>query len=159
MNHLQDLDKKAIKSLETHLKTGYEKDELKVRAIIQAIKLGKIGIKREQDDYATFENCCGDIFKPEVNTDIEPSELKRQERNLRKRFNNAGCWTMVTRYWTGRGWEESEGLTKNVIGGFVGYDFFGSGYEMQMFEDALEAYNRQELDEDGFVFDPFKYAI
>lgn len=155
MKLLSSLDKRVINSLKTHVSSGCETDEVRVNRVIKAIKTGKISVSRERDEYASFSDLCGDVFNPEVNKDIPPAELKRQERVYRRRFNRTGCWVMVARYWTGRYWEDQKGLVDNSIGGFVGYDFFGSGYELQMLEGALAAYERQDLDERGFVRDPF----
>lgn len=158
MSLLTSLDKRVISSLKAHVVSGYEKDELRVNRVIDAVKAGKISVSREQDQHSTFKDLCGDVFNPAVNTDIPPAELKRQERAYRQRFYKTGCWVMIARYWTGRYWEDSNGMSDNVIGGFVGYDFFGSGYELQMLEEALMAYERQDLDERGFVRDPFWLA-
>jgi len=155
---LPKLDKKVIQSMKKHLETGYYTDKTKVNEVIQAIELGKISLTRMEDDHSTFSDLAGDCFNPEINTDMRPCDLKRQENNFRSRISKSGVWTMIAQYWTGREWEWLEGVNHNTISGFVGNDFFGSGYEWQVMEAAMDAYNKQDLDKDGFVIDPYQRA-
>jgi hypothetical protein len=100
----------------------------------------------------------GDAFNPEVNPDIPADQLKREERSFEARIRRSGAWVMISEYWTGRYWERHGDMMDNIIGGFVGHDFFGSGYELQVMQSALDGYNSQELDNAGFVIDPFRKA-
>jgi len=155
---MSKLNAKLIKSLNAHLESGYEKDKVLVNRIIDAVKVGKISIEREEDSYWSFEDLAGDCFNPDANPDIPAGELKRQKNNFESRIRNSGVWAHSSSYWSGRSWEHTEDLAHNHICGFVGSDFFGSGYEVQIMEEALDAYNRQQLDADGFVIDPFRMA-
>jgi len=155
---LSTLNAKLIKSLNAHLESGYEKDKALVNRIIDAVKVGKISIGRDEDDHCSFDDLAGDCFNPDVNPDIDPAKLKREENTYKAKIRRYGVWTYQSSYWTGRSWEDSDYLEHSAICGFVGSDFFGSGYEVQIMEEALDAYNRQQLDADGFVVDPFRMA-
>jgi hypothetical protein len=154
------LDKKVVKSIEQHLESGYygEDQKAKCEEVLAAIKLGKIRITRVADEDSIFDDLSCDMFNEEVNSDIAPIQLRKEASAFKRRMREQGVWTMWAEYWTGREWENLEGLNDNCIGGFVGHDFFGSGYELQIMEDALEAYGKQDLDENGFVIDPFLRA-
>lgn len=74
---------------------------------------GLAAIDREPDHFYTFSDHAGDCFDPEVNSDIEPTELKRQEKRERGRFRRQGAWCYSLRV---LGREPEHG----IIGGFVG---------------------------------------
>jgi hypothetical protein len=150
---LSEANEKVIKSLKSHLKTGYEADAQRVNALEIAIRQGKISLGRSIDDLASFADLAGDVFDPEVNDNIDAAQLKREEKAFKARINRSGSWVFESSFWTGREWEYAD-----VIGGFVGWDFIGSGYEAQVLEAALDAYNKQDLDAEGFVIDPFRNA-
>jgi len=158
MKNISKLNEKLVKSLNAHLESGYEKDKVQVNRIIDAIKNGKISIGRDEDDHCSFDDLAGDCFNPDANPDIDPAKLKREENAYKAKIRRSGVWGYRSSYWTGRSWEDSEGLEHSAICGFVGFEFFGSGYELQVMEEALDAYNRQQLDADGFVIDPFRMA-
>ena len=139
---ISDLDKKVIKSLKAQLASGYKHDDSGVEAIIQAVRLGKIRITRERDLINMYD-LKGDAFNPEVNPDIPADQLKREERSFEARIRRSGAWVMISEYWTGRYWERHGDMMDNIIGGFVGHDFFGSGYELQVMQSALDGYNSQ----------------
>lgn len=151
--------KTAIKSLAKQLDTGCQIDVDGVETLTKAILSGKIKVEAQPDTTWRYEDLSGDVFNPDVNNDICPKELKRQERNFKARIHRAGVWFVESSYWTGRDWESIEGISDNAISGFVGSDFFGSGYEYQLLKSALDAYNKQDLDSDGYVIDPFRKAL
>jgi len=142
--------KKIIKALNEHVETGYRQAGL-IDPILAAVARHKIRVRKVADDYYTFDDHKGDCFDPTINTDIDPKALKRQERNERARFNRQGAFYSIAEYWTGRTWVETD-----LIGGFVGDDFIGSGYEYDLLSSAIEAYNQQDLDEAGYVIDPYR---
>lgn len=158
ISQLPTLDQKVIKALNTHLSTGYEKSQSDVESITLAVRQGKIRLTRMADDCASFDDLAGDCFNPDANPSVDAEQLKREAKNFRNRIARSGAWIMVSEYWTGRHWESLEGIDGNSIGGFVGHDFFGSGYEKQVMQAALDAYNAQDLDDNGFVIDPFLKA-
>lgn len=92
---------------------------------------GLAHIEKHRDEFYTFADHAGDCFDPEVNSDIAPAELKRREKRERARFNRHGVWYHVL---TVLGGEVEHGC----IGGFVHRDFWGSGYDTEFYEMALE---------------------
>lgn len=155
---LNELNIKLIKAIETHMATGYymlnqHKD---CNEVIEAIKVGKIRLTLVRDDDYDIDDLCGDCFDPIVNCDVSKNVLSRQRNSFLRRVREQGVHCAVSEYWTGRDWESFEGVEHNVIGGFVGQDVLGSGYELQLMEAALTAYFAQLLDADGYVVDPFK---
>ena len=151
--------KTAIKALAKQLDTGNQLNVQGVEELTRAILAGKIRVEAQADTTWRFEELAGDVFNPEVNKDLCSKQLKREERNFKARIQRAGVWFVESSYWTGRSWESIEGISDNAISGFVGTDFFGSGYEYQLLESALIAYKKQELDADGYVIDPLRKAV
>lgn len=142
------LDKKAIKAIVEHVKTGYYSS---CYLTILGIKQGKIRLRATEDNYYCIKSILGDLFSPYENPEICPKLLLKQEKAYKAKVYRNKVWTMYGEYWTGREWIECDS-----IGGFVGNDFFGSGYEMQVLGQALDNYNSQQLDRAGYVIDPFK---
>lgn len=91
---------------------------------------GLASISKEEDNYYTFSDHAGDCYDPIVNDGIPAADLKRQERNERARFNRQGVWfhslTVL-------------GKDLDSIGGFVGNDFYGSGYDHDFYQTAIAA--------------------
>ena len=85
-------------------------------------------IAKEEDAYYTFADHAGDCFDPTVNTDIDPEELKRQERRERARMSRQGAWYHTLHV---------DGVEGDCIGGFVGNDFYGSGYDTDFYAEAV----------------------
>jgi len=106
---------------------------------------GLANITKEADEYYTFEDHAGECFCPIVNTEISPAELKRQEKKERARFNRKGCFAM-TLYILGN--------EVGSIGGFVGNDFYGSGYDNDFYNQAYEI-----LKTDGLTSEYVKSAM
>lgn len=86
-------------------------------------------IQKKEDNFYTFADHEGDCFDPSVNSDISPEELKRQRKRERARFNRQGVWyhTLVVLH------EE-----RDSIGGFVGDDFYCSGYDTDFYNQAFD---------------------
>lgn len=152
---VQDLgtaNQKVIKSLKKDLSTGHDRNPELTGGIEAAIRFGKIKLTRIEDD-CSYSELAGDIFTPEVHDSIDPAQLKREEKAFKARIRNSGQWLYQSWYWGGRSWNRSDS-----IGGFVGWDFMGSGYELQVMDEALTEYNQQPLDAAGFVIDPYRNA-
>ena len=99
-------------------------------AIFQQLERdGLASINKIPDPYYSFADHAGDIFNPELNTDFDKAELKRQERRERARFNRQGAYIMEL---------VVEGDELDSIGGFVGDDFYGSGYDDEYYATAIE---------------------
>lgn len=154
-SQITELDQKVIKSLKEQVSTGYVKSGDDVEAVALAIRQGKIRLNRQTDSQACFDDLAGDCFNPDANPSVDAEQLKQEAKEFRERISEFGAWVMISEYWTGREWESLFDIDGNAIGGFVGDDFFGSGYELQVMEAAMESYNAQPLDEYGFVVDPF----
>lgn len=86
-------------------------------------------ISKERDDYYTFSDHEGDCFNPEVNSNIDPEQLKKERKREMARFNRQGVWyhSLVVM-----------GEHQDSIGGFVGNDFYGSGYDNDFYHTAIE---------------------
>lgn len=156
---ISKLDKKLIASLKKLLANGYYTNSAEIETIILAIKQGKVSITRIVDEHSLAEDLEGDMFCPKTNPSIDPAILKKEKKAFKERVRNSGVWTIVSRYWTGRHWEDMDNICHNSLSGFVSNDFFGSGYELQLIDAALTAYNEQALDANGFVIDPFLSAV
>jgi len=153
---LTQYHRKLVKQLNRYIEEHSEKYVEKIECIKLALLQGKIMLEKSEDEFYRYEDLAGDIFNPEINTSIEPKVLQRQERNFKERIRRQKVWGAITHYWTGRSWESFVGIDDNSIFGFVGNDLIGSGYEIQLLEAALDAYNKQELDDEGFVIDPYR---
>ena len=76
----------------------------------------------------------GDMFNPDVNTDIPRHILKREEQAERDRIDAEGVWGYIAEYWNGREW-----LQADSIWGFVGDDFTESGHREDLMSAAMDA--------------------
>ena len=107
----------------------------KAQGIFQQLeKDGIAHILQTRDAYFTFSDHAGDMFDPEVNNDIDPEELKTQRRRELARFNRNGVWYHTLMVF---------GKELDSIGGFVGKDFYGSGYDTDFYATALENIRKQ----------------
>ena len=80
-------------------------------------------VKIEDTDYS-FKDLCGDTYSPEVNTDIDPSQLKRELRVFKSRVKSEGV------YWCGLALN-GELIHDYMVWGFVGDDYLGSGHDSE----------------------------
>ena len=105
----------------------------------QAKKDGLASIEKLPDSYYSFKDHEGDCFNPEVNPDIDPAQLKRDRAKEQRRFHRQGAFYHTL-------WVAGEYL--DGISGFVGDDFYGSGYDDEFYRTAVEKIN--ELHPDYF---------
>ncbi len=102
----------------------------KLKAIFAQLENDGIAtIRKERDEFYTFADHAGDLFNPEVNNNIDPEELKTQRRRELARFNRAGTWFYSLNVL---------GNELDSMGGFVGNDFNGSGYDIDFYASALQ---------------------
>ena len=102
----------------------------KLKAIFAQLESDGIAtVRKERDEFYTFADHAGDVFDPEVNDDIDPEELQTQCRRERARFNRAGTWFHSLNVL---------GNELDSMGGFVGNDFNGSGYDIDFYASALQ---------------------
>ena len=95
----------------------------------QVTRDGLATISKSLDPYYTFADHAGDTFCPMTNHDICPKELKRQERKARARLSKQGAFYMELTVL---------GEVEDASGGFVGNDFYGSGYDNDFYRCAIE---------------------
>jgi len=94
-------------------------------------------IKKEVDEYMSFDDIKGDCYDPDINSGIKKSELQRQERNERARFNRNGVHLMTLK---------CLGDDIESIGGFIGNDFYGSGYDDDFYSAAMQLVKENHSD-------------
>ena len=90
---------------------------------------GLARIDKVEDEFTTFEDISGDSYNPEVNNNIEPALLKSQEIAALRRFNKQGAFGYIL---------SVEDKELSSIWGFVGNDFYGSGYDSEYYCEAIE---------------------
>lgn len=90
---------------------------------------GLATITRESDDCYNFGDLCGDSYCPIANPSIDPDLLKKQRRAFQARVRNQGVWfyDLIVL-----------GERADSIGGFVGNDFYGSGYDTDFYNNAWD---------------------
>lgn len=100
---------------------------------------GFVRLSEDPDDLG-LEDLFGDCYDPEVNSDINPNVLEKQRKAAERRLEIEGLWYVesVYRDAAGDGWHDADG-----IGGFIGNDFYGSGYEIGLWREALDGYAEQ----------------
>ncbi len=90
---------------------------------------GLVEFKLEPDECADWDNLVGDCYNPQVNTDIQESKLKEQERAEMDRANQDGVWGIVS-------------LVNNEqidsVWGFIGDDWKDSGYDSDVKQSAID---------------------
>ncbi|AFV81336.1 hypothetical protein F862_gp104 [Vibrio phage vB_VpaS_MAR10] len=89
---------------------------------------GLATITKETDSFYTFADHAGDCYNAEANPDIDPAELRRQRKNELARFNRQGVYYHELLI---------DGESFGSIGGFVGNDFYGSGYDIDFYKTAI----------------------
>lgn len=114
---------------EAFAKAEFEKIAALKACFGQLVRDGLASITKTEDDFLSFADHAGDVYCPDTNSDIEPAELKRQERCERARMNRQGAWihSLIV-----------QGEEEDSIGGFVGDDFYGSGYDHEFYQVALK---------------------
>lgn len=123
--------------VESSLPTAYVNmiSEMGVHYVFLALQeLKLVTLKREPDDWVSYDDLMGDSYDPEANPDIDPNVLKKQEEAFRQRIDVEGVYVYSSAYLLPDGTTEDS----DTIGGFVGNDFFGSGYEPQVMLAALD---------------------
>jgi hypothetical protein len=99
--------------------------------------LDLVRLEREPDDQS-FDDLHGDCYVREVNTDINPNVLNKQRMEAEQRLEDEGQWVIIAQFNAFNDDGTPEWHTADTIGGFVGEDFFGSGYEEDLRLAALD---------------------
>ena len=107
---------------------GQWADNSELKALFDVFqKDGLASISKESDSFCSMGDLKGDSFEPDLH-DIDPKELKRQERNFEQRvYRNGVHFHQLTVM-------DNE---LDSIGGFVANDFYGSGYDSEFYNQAL----------------------
>lgn len=108
-----------------HAATKATGDDMK--RISAAATLGLLRVVLVDDPDYDFDNLCGDLYNPKVNTRIDKDELNRQKRAFRARVNREGVYGSLIQC---RSIPTGEWETIESIWGMVGEDFIGSGYDI-----------------------------
>ena len=97
---------------------------------------GYVALARVPDHDSTFEDLVGDCYCPVANHNINPNVLNKQERAERERILSEGVWGYEAFYCV-----DQQGPTNmtDSIWGFLGDDFWESGYGGDLKESALDA--------------------
>lgn len=98
---------------------------------------GLVRITVEREDTYDLDELKGDAYKPEVADHISPEELRAQEKEFEAQVADEGVWHVGSKAWDprpGQGFVDSG----ESIGGFVGGQFWGSGYEAQVMQAAID---------------------
>lgn len=86
------------------------------------------------DETYRLEDLKGDCFNPEVNTDIDPKDLRRDELKFERRVNDDGVFGYILERWNpeiGHGWEHIDSCF-----GFIGsYTEGAEDYEHYIVEE------------------------
>lgn len=90
---------------------------------------GLAAISKESDDYCNIDDLLGDYFNPDVNSDIDPDALEEQKQARMGRINYEGVYFHQLTVM---------GEPEDSICGFVGDDFYGSGYDSDFYSAAYE---------------------
>lgn len=109
---------------------GELKPAAKIKAIFSILESdGLVEIIKERDETFSFADHAGESFSHEANPDLNPINLKKDEKRERARFNRLGAffYTLVVM-----------GEDIDSIGGFVGNDFYGSGYDKDFYSKAIQ---------------------
>lgn len=95
-------------------------------------ELGNVRLQIIPDEMADYAHLAGDSFNPDVNSDISPSLLERQEKEFKERINRDGVWGVVGEYFNGEKW-----IHADSVWGFVGQDWENSGYDSGIKSETL----------------------
>jgi hypothetical protein len=103
-------------------------------------ELGFVRLAMHDDPTFTFADLCGDCYSPEVNPDIPAEQLAKEKAAFRRRVNREGVHGVCVevRENPQSEWGQVGGNVVDSIWGFVGLDFIGSGYEMDLINTAAD---------------------
>lgn len=111
----------------------------------QIFLLGKHRIIEVFDHTSTFEDLCGDSYKPEANPNTPPPQLLKEEQAFSKIVEREGVYGYVWQEWNpeaGSGWQHVDSCF-----GFVG-EYKSTGvfnhYIVQEMKEQIEILNSKE---------------
>jgi len=87
------------------------------------------------DDWYTFDDHEGDTYSPAANPDIKPAILDRERKAELDRANREGFYVLSVQV---RESDDAQWETLDSCGGFLGDDWRGSGYDLDMMRVAVD---------------------
>lgn len=97
---------------------------------------GLARIEKFADDRSASE-FANEFYTPSHHPDMHPSTLSRQRNALEKKIEKVGLFTMELIV-------NSESV--RTLGGFIGDDFYGSGYDDDFYREAIEMLTPEHKD-------------
>lgn len=96
------------------------------------------------DEFWSMKDLKGDFYRPECHPDINPSIIRKEEKEFEARVERDGVWGYRAMVRDSAGhWDEVD-----AIWGFVGDDFKGSGYDVDLMNAAMSALEERRGDEE-----------
>lgn len=99
------------------------------------VALGMLRIVQVQDEHTSFEDICGDMYSKEANPEIDPDVLKQEKAAYRRRVNKVGVFDVLVQ---ARTLPCADWVNVETLGGNVGMDFVGSGYDSDFMHAGLD---------------------
>lgn len=101
---------------------------MKTKSIFKKLeKEGIVELIRERDYDYSIENLEGDTYKPELHPEIPEETILKEKKAFQQKVEEEGVWIVIVKVGN---WQDS-------IGGFVGNEWEGSGYDEDMMEAAI----------------------
>lgn len=97
---------------------------------------GLVRLTVHPDYHSDIEDLAGDTYNPIANPDIQPHILARQYREFVNRVNQEGVWGIQSEH---KCPDCGQWVTDDSVWGFVGDDWEGSGYDLDLKAAALAA--------------------
>lgn len=110
---------------------------LAIREVFEGLEsLGLVRLDIRPDDTADMEDLKGDCYNPDVNPDISPSRLAREEKEFEDTVNRDGVYGLIGEYRTDEGeeWNHADSCW-----GFVGEGYKDSGYDTDIMSATISA--------------------
>ena len=115
--------------------------DMGIETVFDVLKYaGRVHLSEEPFACISMEDLKGDRFDPHINCDVNKNVLAKQEREFERRVKQEGVWGAVAR--VNPGYEMHSWEDVDSVWGFVGDDFWGSGYEHDLMWAAIDAFAR-----------------
>ena len=90
------------------------------------------------ESYHSIDDLFGDIYNPDVNIDINPERLAKEEQEAIERADREGIWGIVGKFKCNCNCPRCDGWhTSDSVWGFVGDDWKDSGYDIDVMHQTL----------------------
>jgi len=90
------------------------------------------------ESYYSPDDLFGDTFNPDVNDDIDPERLAKEEQEAIERANRDGIWGIVGKFKCNCNCPRCDGWhTSDSVWGFIGDDWKDSGYDIDVMHHTL----------------------